>query len=335
MTRIPSLLALSATLAFTASAEAQQPDPRDYEVAYFVPSNSIVANVYLRHASSQDGTAVQQEIAAFRATYILKWVNDWGDIAITPFDAIVPVVDATAHIPDPTGTLPLSYTARGSGVADILFLPTIGYGMTQDKATATHTWAALTTYFTIPVGAYDKTRLVNVGRNRLAINPLLVVGQRFMKIFTAELMGGLTWYGKNTEIDVPMLDEDAALSQKLSYSFMAHLGVDLHPTFFLGASYYLNANGDQTLELSKLNVPTPPADTVTPGTTSHALRLNMGFRLGRTTVLLAQYHDEIGGTEGAARSRFFGLRLSHVFALFTPETADPAKPAQGPKEVRE
>ena len=322
MTRTFSLLAFAVCTLVAATASAQQPDPRDYEVGYFVPSNTVIANTYLRHQSTQDGTAAEQNIAAFRATYLLKF----GDLVITPFDMIMPVVDATAHIGDPTGTLPLNYTARGSGLGDLLFLPTIGYGLTQDAQTATHTWFALTTYFTLPTGAYDQNRIVNIGRNRLAINPLLVAGQRFWKMFTFEVMGGFTWYADNSEVAVPGVDQDASLGQDISLSLMAHLAVDLHPSFYLGLSYYLTKNGDQTLKLSELDIPTPPEDSVTPGATLHAVRLNMGYRFSRSTLLLAQYNEEVAGTDGAPRSRFFGLRLSHVFSLFgQPAAAEGAK----------
>lgn len=257
--------------------------------------------------------------AAFRATCLLKF----GDLVITPFDLILPVADATAYVPSAEASAvlgsELNLTAGASGFGDLIFLPTIGYGVTQNAQDHAHTYFALTTYITAPTGEYDSSRLLNIGANRWTINPLVMVGQRFWRAVTLEAMANVAFHTENDEFRVsnPMLrGRDLALEQEPSFGAALHLAVDLSPTFMVGTSYWLSANGRRTFDL-----PVVGAQEVSDGQIVHAIRLNMGIRVTQTTQLLAQWHQEVAGSNGAAIGRFFGLRITHVIPGATPPTA--------------
>ena len=300
---VPQLVLASAVLLWASPARAQQPDPRDYEIGYFVPSKTLLTNVYLRHVSSSTGSSVTQTQGTVRGTYILKK----GDLVVTPFDLIVPAVDVTAHVPLSEDS-PVSGTLHTSGLADLLFLPTIGYGVTQDAKTATHSYFALTTYITLPLGSYEPDRLVNIGRNRFAVQPLLMFGQRFAKAFTFEVMGNVSIYGANDEFRVPTIPgQDLTLEQDLSFGGSAHLAADLSKAFWLGGSYILNSTGATETDIPQVGV-----TEIDPATTVHTARLNLGHRLGPTTTLLAQFNYDVAGSDEATLARFVGLRLSHA-----------------------
>jgi hypothetical protein len=317
------VLCLLITGLFTSSSHAQTPDPRDYEVGYFVPSKTTIVNFYLRHQSGTKGRNYDADAAIFRATYIVKF----GDLVITPFDLILPVVDQRGYVPLSTtlGSLmtpgaanvpeDLKLTVHASGLGDMIFLPTIGYGLTQDKTIHTHTWMALTTYITAPTGKYEKERILNVGSNRWTINPTLVVGQRFLKAITVEGMANMAFYTDNDEYRLPvagLAGQDLTLKQKPSFGLTAHLAVDLHPMFFIGTSYYLMNNGRRDYVVS-----TPAGDMTrneAPGNVAvHTFRLNLGIRVTPQTLVLGQWNQDVAGTESAALGRFFGIRISHAF----------------------
>jgi hypothetical protein len=334
------LVAMAANLG---AAEAQSPDPRDYEVGYFVPHKTTVINSYLRHQSGTHGRNYSVDAAVFRATYILKY----GDLVVTPFDLILPVVDQRAFTPlgstlasvNPAfSAIPsdLNLTLHASGLGDMIFLPTIGHGITQDKTNHTHTWYALTTYITAPTGQYDPSKLLNVGSNRWTINPLLTVGQRFLRAITLEANINMAFYTDNDEYRVPtpaLAGRDLTLKQKASKGAAVHLAVDLHPMFFVGTSYLVNINGRRDF-----NVPTATGEamrTETPGNTVHTFRFNMGIRITPQTLLLAQWNEEVAGTPSASLGRFVGLRVSHAFfqpprAPTTQSVSDAVVPARTP-----
>lgn len=313
------ILALLTLVLSSGTARAQNPDPRDYEVAFFVPSNTVISNYYFRQVSSSEGSNITSSQVAARGTWLLKV----GDLAITPFDLIVPAASVTAHVPLAAGS-PVTGTVHTTGLADLLFLPTIGYGIEQDPKTATHTWLALTTYITIPVGTFDPTRLVNIGRNRFAVQPQLVVGQRFAKRYTFELMANAVVYGTNNQFrvltDPGLAGRDLDLTQSPSFGGSAHFAADLTKSFFVGGSYYLAINGEQETEIPQVG-----ATVIADSTTVHTARLNLGHRITPLTVLLAQVNFDVAGSEGSTLSRFWGLRLSHVLPPTPKQKAPPAE----------
>ncbi len=320
------VLGLLAIVTCCSAAYAQTPDPRDYEVAFFVPSKTTLINTYLRHQAGTRNRNYSADAAIFRATYILKF----GDLVFTPFDMILPIVDQRGYTPlssalgavNPAfAAVPsdLNLTLHATGVGDLIFLPTIGHGVTQNAEDHTHTWYALTTYITAPTGKYDAGRLLNVGSNRWTINPLLVVGQRFLRAVTVEAMANVAFFTNNDEYRVPvpaLAGRNLTLEQKPSFGAALHLAVDLHPMFFVGTSYLTAVNGRR-----EFGVPTPTGGTAltteTANNTVHTFRLNFGMRVTPQTLILAQWNEDVAGSDSAALGRFFGLRITHAF--FQPE----------------
>ena len=303
------LAVLFVSLLSATGAQAQQADLRDYEAGFFVPHRGIIAHTYLRHVSASGDTRdFSQTQAAFRATYVLKF----GDLVVVPFDASLPVVDVTVFQANPASPLAPKTALRASGVGDVTYIPTVGYGWVQNAETRTQTWLAFTPYVTLPTGKYDADRFLNVGSNRWTVRPQLVVGQRFMKAFTAELMANVAVHGDNDEFLVPATTPGEApsklnLSQAPSIGGVVALGMDLSPTFFTGAAYYLDAAGRRTLDTPVGEVEVSPRQTV------HALRLTMGVRLEKASTLMLQFQPDIAVSEGMTKGQFVGARFIHVF----------------------
>ncbi|NMO21922.1 transporter [Pyxidicoccus fallax] len=300
------LAVLFVSLLSATGAQAQQADFRDYEAGFYVPHRGIIAHTYLRHVSaSSDQRDFSQMQAAFRATYVLKF----GELVVVPFDVSLPVVDVTVFQANPASPAAPKTALRASGVGDITYIPTVGYGWVQDAETRTQTWVALTPYVTLPTGRYDSNRFVNVGSNRWTVRPQLVLGQRFLKAFTAEIMANVGFHGDNDEFLAPVGTEVAKLnlSQAPSLGGVLALGMDLSPTFFTGAAYYIDAAGKRTLDTPVGEVEVSPRQTV------QSLRLTMGIRLEKASTLMLQFQPDIAASEGVAKGQFVGARFVHAF----------------------
>ncbi|MEY4577644.1 MAG: hypothetical protein RL701_2347 [Pseudomonadota bacterium] len=330
MKHLVRLIIYCSIFALPVMTHAQNPDPRDYEVGYFVPNHTTIINTYLRQVSATEGRDYSAQALALRATHIMKF----GDLVITPFDLIVPVqntdlytpVAALAAVNPAFATVPTDFklNSHTSGLGDITYLPTIGHGIEQSKEDRTHTWYALTLYVTAPTGRYDKNKLLNVGSNRWTINPLVVVGQRFWKAFTFEAMANMAFYTNNSEYrTLATGPRDFSLSQKPSFGAAAQFAVDLHPMFYVGLSYYLAINGKRTRDVGD-GIDQFDADS----STVHTLRTNLGIRVTPQTLILAQWNEDVGGSSNAVKGRFFGLRLTHAF--FAAPAPSPRAPITDP-----
>jgi len=298
-----------------ATTHAQQPEPRDYELGFYIPSRTTLISTYMRQLSaSSAGTDYSSQVFAMRGTYVFKV----GGFTFAPLDILVPIQNINAYTPlsalgsafDQVPT-DLKLTMHATGLGDISFVQTFLHGIVENEEDHTHTWYALTVYMTTPTGRYDKTRLLNPGGNRWVFNPILVVGQRFLRSVTLEGMASATFYTKNTDYRVPVAElagRDLTLSQKPSYSLSAHLGVDLHPKFFTSLSYVAVFAGKR-----QFRVPQVGEQTVVDSSTLHTLRVNLGLRVTPQTLILVQWNEDFAGSDGAVKGRWVGLRFSHVF----------------------
>jgi Putative MetA-pathway of phenol degradation len=291
-------LALYASSVHAQTANSQS-DARDYDALAYLPKDTLVALTYFREVSSSDKESLTQTQGIFRASYVLKF----GNLAIVPFDAILPVVDVAVYAPVPMQP-GLTTTLHTSGLADLTYLPTIGYVIPENETT--HTVIAATAYVTGPSGSYDASRLVNIGDNRWRIQPQVGVSQRFLKVATFDLIGSLAFYTTNTAFPTPQ--GFVTMKQNQTFGLEAHAAVDLSPDFYVSASYYLAAIGERDVEAP----PVLPLSTYEPEQTVQSVRFSFGIRAEKATLLLLQYNQDIEETGGATISRFIGARLSHA-----------------------
>ncbi len=292
-----SLGMLSVASVVHAQTANSQSDGRDYEALAYLPKDTLVALTYFREVSTSDKQSLSQAQGIFRASYVLKY----GNLAIVPFDAILPVVDVTVY------ATPM-LTLHTSGLADFTYLPTIGYVIPENETT--HTVIAATAYITGPTGSYDSSRLVNIGDNRWRIQPQIGLSQRFLKIVTFDLVGSLAFYTTNKEFVTTM--GYLAMTQNPTLGLEGHLTVDLTKDFYLGASYYMAAMGERDISAPDAMPPLPVTPLPGGAQTVQTVRFTFGIGIEKFTHLLLQYNQDILETGNAPITRFIGARLSHA-----------------------
>jgi hypothetical protein len=301
--------ALGGMLSIAPVASAQtansQTDGRDYEALAYVPNDTLVALGYFRAVSTSDVQSFSQSVGVFRATYVLKF----GDLAIVPFDALLPVVDATVYAPVPMSP-GLTTTLHTSGVGDATYLPTIGYIIRENDKTHTHTYVAATAYITAPTGSYSSSQVVNIGDDRWRVQPQIAIGQRFLQALTLDFIGSVAFYTDNTNFGTGAGQPVVTLKQNPTIGFEAHATADLDPTFYLGVSYYLAAVGRRDITSAVV-----PLTMLDPEQTLQTLRFTYGIRVEKQTLILLQYNQDIEATGGAPLTRFIGARVSHALFL--------------------
>jgi hypothetical protein len=296
--------AVVAFLSISPAAWAQntQTDVRDYEGLVYAPSNTVTATAYARQISSSDSANFTETTGTIRTNYLFKS----GNLGFVPIDLLFTAADQTVYLPMAAGSPISGSTINTSGIYDLTYLPTIGYYVTEDEKSETHTYFAATVYVTAPTGNYDTAKPVNFGENRWRVQPLLTVGQRFAKAFTFEVNGSAAIYTSNTKYVTGM--GLATMKQDPTFGFEAHLGADLGPTFFAGVSYYLAADGQRTLDESG-------APVVQKAQTTQTMRFTYGIKIEKFSTLLLQYNQDIEASGGATISRFLGARFSHSMFL--------------------
>jgi hypothetical protein len=294
-------------LSVTTSAYAQtantQTDGRDYEVLAYLPKDTLAAIAYYRAVSSSDKTSLSQSVGVLRASYVLKF----GNLAVVPFDATLPIVDVSVFVPGMMG--PTATVIHTSGLGDATYLPTIGYIIPEDETT--HTVIAATANITAPTGSYSSASPVNIGDNRWRIQPNIDVSQRFLKKLTVDLVGDLAFYtANNSQFFATMMGAgDVKLTQNQTFGLEAHVTADLSADMYVGLSYYMNAIGERDIQQPPA---IPTAVQYIPSQTVQSVRFTYGIRVEKGTLLLLQYNQDIEESGQATISRFFGARLSHV-----------------------
>ncbi|MDB4974985.1 MAG: hypothetical protein JWN48_3326 [Myxococcaceae bacterium] len=321
MRRPGLLLAITLAIAFC-SVQARpalaQPttDARDYEGAGGAPNGTVILLDYLRHQTTAKKRNLTTNLNILRATYVLKF----GKFAFVPFDALLPVADADLKLyTNPTMPMagpslrpqgnPIAGSVRNSGIGDLQYLPSVIYDHVENKDDHTHTYVAAQAYVTVPVGNYSSHNIVNIGENRWSLKPQVAIGQRFAKAFTLELVANMLFYSdnKNYRVTNPKTGKASIQSLRQDPTFNAelHLGVDLAPTIYVSASYYLQAYGEEFIAANKA--------TVSEKATVQTMRFNWGFRLEKQTLLLLQVQQDLKAGGEFSNTRYFGARVSHFF----------------------
>jgi len=233
---------------------AQQPEPRDYELPLYMPGQLMMFNAYLRQYSASSVSADYSLASlAMRATYVFKRTTKVGNFSWAPIELVLPILEQDVHTPlsslNPAfSQLPtdVKLTTHATGVGDFSFLQTLEYSLVEDEKEHTHSWLAFSLVVTTPTGSYDKERLVNLGGHRWIINPIVAIGQRFLRAITLEAMGTAAFYTHNAEYRAPtqeLAGRDLTLKQRPTWTGSVHLAVDLHPALFGTLSYLATAKG--------------------------------------------------------------------------------------------
>src|SRR6185437_17139566 len=110
----------------------------------------------------------------------------------------------------------------------------------------------------------------------------VAVGQRLVKFLTIEAAANVAFHTVNDELLIPTLSRQS-LNQKPTWGLDTHLTGDLSPTFYLGFSYYLVANGRSYFDLG---TPAGTFDqTVTNEQTVQTVRFTFGVHITKETLL--------------------------------------------------
>jgi len=270
-------------------------DPRDYEALVALPSHTALLIAYYRHITSSDTENLSENLVLFRTVYTLKL----GNISLVPIDFILPVADVQVNV---TTGATSSLVLNGSGIGDLIYVPTILYTLPQDKLS--YTYFGFSPYFFFPTGNFDKTKVINIGGNRLAVEPEIMFGQRY-QMFNLELVGNVTLYGDSNDHLNPTTGTTFNESQDPTFGLAVHATMDISPIVYLGASYYFFNNG--AIKVSGTDVEVTPSQTV------HSARFSWAIRLEKASLLLLQYNQDFHVTGGASISRWFGARISTFF----------------------
>ncbi|NKI98003.1 transporter [Novosphingobium sp. SG707] len=107
------------------------------------------------------------------------------------------------------------------------------------------TYFGVTLYATLPTGAYDKTRVVNLGNHRVALDPQIALSQGIGKKWSVDLTADLIFYSANTEAG---LGGGQRLSQSETMQFQAFLNRKFAHGFTLSAGYQGMRGGKQRLD---------------------------------------------------------------------------------------
>jgi hypothetical protein len=303
-----ALVAPNVALAVSDERALFETDARDYEALAVFPSRSAIALVYYRHYSSTDKQSLSQDVGVLRGGYLLRYKN-WSFV---PIDLVLPVADLTVYEPvaafaaPRTIIGPINGALHASGIGDLLFLPTIGYGIKEDKHHFDRTYFGFTLYCSFPTGQFDPTHLVNLGTNRYGFQEELAVGQRFLKIVDLELVGAATEYTDNPKFLTPTGVSGTA-RQHPTFGLTIHASVDLTENFLLAVSYYFVGYGQVDFSSDMLSTRAVPTQTV------NRLRFTAGLRVEKKTLLYLQYSQDVATGGDLTITRFIGARISHVW----------------------
>jgi hypothetical protein len=302
-------------LSLISSAAYAETDARDYDALAYAKTNTLVTLGYARAISTSDSQNLSEMLGLFRAAYVLKF----GNLAVVPFDAFLPAVDITVYS---TPTMASVFHATGvldhvSGMADMTYLPTVGYVIPEGDAAHpldTHTYVAATAYLTIPTGMYDSTKLINIGKNRWSVQPQIAIGQRISQALSIEAAGYAIFYTDNSSFQPPAMLPLQTLKQSITYGADVHVAVNLTPTGYVSASYYIEANGRTFFDPTVAGNMVAPEVTTVDQQTVQTLRFTYGWRVEKDSLILFQFNQDIeaSGTGGTI-SHFVGARMSHAF----------------------
>ncbi|MDD2335811.1 MAG: transporter [Geobacteraceae bacterium] len=158
-------------------------------------------------------------------------------------------------------------------------------------------WVGFTPWLTLPVGQYDKNRLVSPGGNRWVIKPEIGIVKGIGEKAYLDLILGGEFYTENDKyMGDNKLEQDPALQAE------AHLSYDITKQWAIALDYYYTNGGETKVNGVEQNNPQ----------SNHGLGLTLFFMVGSNSQLLVSYRDDFSVKSGAGTNTF-GARWAYFF----------------------
>lgn len=180
-----------------------------------------------------------------------------------------------------------------SGLSD----PTILAGIWPISNPETKTWLAVTQWFKMPLGEYDKDRVLNMGANQWAFKT--EVG--FVKgwgDFYLELTPNVEFYTDNSDYGAA----SATLEKDPLFTLETHLSYDVSKTVLVSLDHYYKKGGETTVANTAMNDETE----------THSIQFTLGVTPAPKQKLLLQYLQDVSVENGSKTNRF-GARYTFMF----------------------
>ena len=276
-------------------------DARDYIPA---PPGTFLFCTYFRHITAsnlyKNGHKVSndfnlsQNIGIFRPVYYTSIANKAlygsGPFTIDP-QALIPFGEA--HLDGSIGgaTLPDS---SDSGFADPVLLTTFWFVNAPEKKL----WVGFTPYLTLPLGTYDRQKVLNLGGNRWVVRPEIGVVKGIGDRAYLDLVLNGEFYTDNDDYG----PNGVKLEQDPVLGFEAHASYDITKQWFVSLDYYYNNGGETKIAGVSQN------DELS----NHGIGISFFWGIGDHNQLLLQYRDDFS-VESGPGTNTFGARWAYFF----------------------
>jgi len=284
-------LALWMLLAIPAIAHAV--NSRDYIP---LPQNTFLFCTYFKHISANslfsNGKKVSNDfnftenLGILRPVYyttIGKALYGDGGLTIDP-QALIPFGEA--HL---DGEAVAGKQFSASGIAD----PTVFATFWLVNAPKEKLWVGFSPYVSLPLGDFDKNRVLNLGNNRWAFKPELGIVKGFgEKTYLDVILNG-EFYTKNNDIQK---------TQDPLFGAEVHLSYDINKQWYASMDYFYSYGGE-----SKLG-----SDWQKDGANNHGLGLSLFWLINSNHQLMVEYRDDFSVKNGPGTNTF-GVRWAYFF----------------------
>lgn len=285
-------LTLFSLLSITQQTQAAEADPGDYIAA---PPGTDLGLLYYQHSSAD----TYRDASGNKVDGSNRFRSDIGILRYVHF------MEVFGYTIDPQVVLPFGqlHDAKiggqsidgNSGIGDVQLTSTV-WLVNNPQA---RRWFGISPFIVAPTGTYDKHEAFNLGENRWKG---IVQGgfvQGFGQYWSWDLIGDITWYGKNTDAG----GGDQTLKQDRSYQVINWLSYHPTDTSHVSIGYSHTWGGAQQL------------DGVDNGTRTRVDQWRALYATNITAkdqvqVTLAKDLNVRGGFE---RDYQLNLRLAHVF----------------------
>lgn len=275
-------------------------DARDYIPA---PPGTFLFVTYFRHITAStlynNGNKISrdfnlsQNIGILRPVYytsIGKSLYGSGPFTIDP-QALMPFGEA--HL---DGAAVGDKQFSDSGFADPVLLTTFWFVNAPEKKL----WVGFTPYLTLPLGTYDRQKVLNLGGNRWVIRPELGIVKGIGERAYLDLIINGEFYTDNDDFgagaNAVKREQDPLLG------FEAHASYDITKQWFVSLDYYYNNGGETTIAGEKQN----------DEQSNHGLGVSFFWGIGDHNQLMVQYRDDFSVKSGPGTNTF-GVRWAYFF----------------------